>query len=87
MGSEVVMLARSLDEMSSAVAGMAASISEVASSLGRMRGCVEEQDRSGDVVDRRVATVEGLVTSLQIWQFGVDASLKLINEKLSGGDG
>ena len=84
VGSEVVNLARSLDEMASSVSGMAASMEEVATSLGVVHGRVGGQNHLLDAVYRRIATVEMVVASSRAWQSGIEASITSIGERLCG---
>ena len=85
VGSEAVMLARSLDEMSSSVSAMAAGVRDVAVSLGVVRARVEEQGRLVDESYRRVCAVEAATTTSRAWQCEAEAAIKSILEKVGGG--
>ena len=85
VGSEVVVLARCLDEMASSVSAMAAGVNDLAGSLGALRGRVEDQDRLVDATFRRVCAVGAMTTTSRAWQCEAEAAIKSILEKVGGG--
>ena len=85
--SEVVNLARSLDELSSSVSAMASSIREVAGSLGGLRGRVDQQDRLIDATYRRVCAVQAAVESSRAWQSEAQVAITSVVKKVCRGDG